>query len=66
MWNWKKLLYIILFIKQKQTHRHREQMYGHPEGEGAGMNREMGTDVYTLFVHVCVKLLTHVRLFVTP
>ena len=41
-------------------------MYGHPEGEGAGMNREMGTDVYTLFVHVCVKLLTHVRLFVTP
>ena len=38
-----------LFIKQKQTHRLREQTYGHQwEGWGRGIVREHGIDMYTL------------------
>ena len=28
MWNLKKMIQMNLFTKQKQTHRHRKQMYG--------------------------------------
>ena len=41
-------------------------MCGHLEGEGVGMNWEMGIDIYTLSVHICLKLLSHIRLFATP
>ena len=30
----KKMVSINLFAKQKQNHRHREQMYGYQGGEG--------------------------------
>ena len=33
--------------KQKKTHRFREQIYG-CQGEGEGMVRDLGMDMYTL------------------
>ena len=52
-----------LFTKQKQTHRCREQTYGHQggkagvgDGGGGGMNWEIGIDIYTL---ICMKQITY-------
>ena len=33
MWNLKKMIQMNLFIKQKQTHRHRKQTYGYQRGK---------------------------------
>ena len=42
---------MILFAKQKQRHRHREQMHEYQEGKvGGGRNWEIGIDTYTLLV----------------
>ena len=38
-----------LFMKQKPTHRHREQIYGYwGKGWWGGIVREFGIDMYTL------------------
>ena len=38
-----------VFIKQKQTHRHRKQTYAYQRGkEGGGINQEFGINRYTL------------------
>ena len=37
-----------LFTKQKQTHRHREQIYDYQWRKGGGLNQEFGTNRYTL------------------
>ena len=38
-----------LFIKQKQTHKHRKQTYGYQRGKvGRGINWEAGISIYTL------------------
>ena len=38
-----------VFTKQKQTHRHRKQTYGHQRGKvGGGINLEFGINRYTL------------------
>ena len=48
MWNLKNMIQMNLFIKQKQTHRLREQAYGY-QGERVGRRaRESGIDMYTL------------------
>ena len=57
---------IILFAKQKQRHRCREQMYGHQGGEG-----EIGIDMYVSYIHYWFWffqkcMLSHVQLFATP
>ena len=38
---------MILFAKQKQTHRHRKQAYGYQKA-GGGINQEVGISRYTL------------------
>ena len=39
MWNRKKMIQTNSFTKQKQTHRHRKQTYGHQKGKvGGGIN----------------------------
>ena len=40
-----------LYKKQKQTHKHREQIYGHQTGKG-GINQEFGTNIYTLLYKI--------------
>ena len=37
-----------LSTKQKQTYRHREQIYDYQRGEGEGINQEFGINIYTL------------------
>ena len=34
MWNLKKMVQMNLLLKQKQTHRHRKQIYGYQRGKG--------------------------------
>ena len=34
MWNLQKRIQMNLFTKQKQTHRHRKQIYGYQRGKG--------------------------------
>ena len=34
MWNLKKMIQMNFFTKQKQTHRHRKQIYAYQRGEG--------------------------------
>ena len=41
---------MILFTKQEQGHRRREQMYGHQGGREGGMNWEIGIDICTLLI----------------
>ena len=38
------------FIRQKQTHRLREQTYGCQGGRMEGRNRELGIDMHTLYI----------------
>ena len=39
-----------LFTKQKQTHRHRKQIYGYQRGKGwGGISLEFGISRYKLF-----------------
>ena len=37
-----------LYIKQKQTHRHRQQIYGYQRGKWVGINQEIEINIYTL------------------
>ena len=38
-----------LFTKQKQTHRHRKQIYGYQRGKGrGGISQEYEINIYTL------------------
>ena len=46
MWGLKKKVQVDLFMKQKQRHECRKQMYGY-QGIGERINWEIGTDVYT-------------------
>ena len=47
----RKMVSMILFAKQKQRHRRREQTYGYQGGKGwGGMNQEIGIDIYTLLI----------------
>ena len=49
MWNLKKIIQMNLFTKQKQTHRHREElMVTRGERWGGGIDWEFGIDRYTL------------------
>ena len=48
MWNLKKMVQMILFTKQKKSHRCRKQTYGYQGGKGGGINWETGIDIYTL------------------
>ena len=41
-----------LFSKQKQRHKHREQMYDSRRGREGGINWETGTDIHTL---LCIQ-----------
>ena len=42
---------MIFFAKQKQRHRHREQMHGYQEGQvGGGRSWEIGIGTYTLLI----------------
>ena len=42
---------MVLFAKQKQSHRCREQKNGYEVGdEAGGMNWENGIDIYTLLI----------------
>ena len=50
MWTLKKLVWTILFTKQKKRHRHREQIYWYPRGKRAGMNWETRIDLFTLLI----------------
>ena len=44
----KKMFQMNLFIKQKQTHRQRKQIYGDQMGKGwGGMKWEFGINIYT-------------------
>ena len=45
---YKKLVEMNLFIKQKWSHRCGKQTYGYQERKGKGINWEIGTDIYTL------------------
>ena len=38
----KRIIQVNLLTKQKQTHRHRKQIYGYQNGEGGGINQEFG------------------------
>ena len=51
-----KKIKVNLFTKQKQTHRLREWIEGYGEGEGGGIVREFGIDMYTL---LCWKWITN-------
>ena len=41
MWNLKKLkdTILLIFIKEKQIHRHRKQTYGYPRGKMRGRDK---------------------------
>ena len=47
----RKMVQINLFVKQKQSHRRREQTYGY-QGRASGMNPEIGTDIHAL---LCIR-----------
>ena len=56
----RKIVQMNQFARQKQRHRCREQMYGHQGGKaGVGMNWEIGIDIYTL---ICIKLIANKNL----
>ena len=38
----KNTIQINLFTKQKQTHRHRKQIYGYQRGKGEGKKEKLG------------------------
>ena len=60
----RKMVQVILFAKQKQ--RHREQCVdAQGERDGGGMNREIGTDIYTLLI-LCVKWTANESLMYSP
>ena len=40
-----------LFTKQKQTHRHRKQIYDYQRGMGGGVNWDLGINRYTTTIH---------------
>ena len=40
-----------LFTNQKQTHRHREQIYDQTGKVGGQINQEVGINMYTLLLH---------------
>ena len=42
----------IVFTKQKQRQRHREQMFGYQGVRGGGMNWEIGIEMYTLLYKI--------------
>ena len=45
----KKMIQMNLLTKQKQTHRHRKQIYGYQREKGrGGINQELGINRYTL------------------
>ena len=44
----KKKIQMNLFTKQKQTHRHRKQIYGNRRGKGWGINQEFGITIYKI------------------
>jgi len=44
----KETIQVNLFAKQKQTHRYREQIFGHQQGEGLGRDKlGFGINRYT-------------------
>ena len=45
----RKIVSVILFVKEEYRHRCREQLYGYQAGRRGGMNWEIGIDVYTLY-----------------
>ena len=44
----KKMIQMNLFTKQKQTYRHRKQIYGYQMGRGRGINKEFRINRYIL------------------
>ena len=44
----KKMIQMNIFIKQKQTHRVREQIYGYRGRERGGLDGQFETDMHTL------------------
>ena len=50
---------MVLFAKQKQRHRH--SVDTGVRGEGAGINWEIGIDIYTLLL-LCIKSITNENL----
>ena len=60
-----------LFMKQKQTHRHRKQTYGYLGEVGVGgVNCEIRADIYTLLtiykININMKYITNRDLLCTP
>ena len=54
----RKMIHRILFAKQKQKHKCREQTYGYQGAKGGSeMNWETGVDVYTVSI-LCIKQMT--------
>ena len=54
----RKMLEMNLFERQKQRHRCREKMYGYQGGKGwGGRNWEIGVDTYTVLI-LCIKQTT--------
>lgn len=52
MWNLKKKkIQMNFYAKQKQPHRHGKQTYSHQRGKGAGINSEVGINIYMLLIH---------------
>ena len=51
----RKMVQMILFVKQKHRYSCRGQMYGH-EGGKTGRNWEIGIDTYSLLI--CIKQIT--------
>ena len=61
MWNLEKW-YRWSYLQSRNRHRYREQTCGYKGGkEMGGMNREIGTDVYTLLT-LCIKQITNENL----
>ena len=54
MWNPEKMVYIVLFAKQKERHRHREQANGRQGGQRGGMDCKTEIDIYTPLI-LCIK-----------
>ena len=48
------MVHTSLFAKQKERHRHREQVLGNQEKKGGRINWEIGIDIYTLLIP-CIK-----------
>ena len=64
MWNLKKMMQINLFTKQKQTHRHRKQIYGYQRGKRGEICWPPGECV-CVFVYVRVCVITQDELYFT-